>query len=192
MYSEFTDNQLVEDYVKNSSKEAFQEIFTRYFKYTYRYVFGRVGQRETCEDIVSETFLTLISVIKNFDNKAKLSTFIIGIAINKMRQYFANKTKLNETELKEECIFIEDGVYEDEDEEQANDVDDKQSKTMVDVKPLLAGLSDSYRQVLTARFLDCKSIRETAKELSLSLENVRVIQFRALTKLKKLLIGANL
>jgi RNA polymerase sigma-70 factor (ECF subfamily) len=184
MYSEFTDNQLVEDYVENSSKEAFQEIFTRYFKYTYRYVFGRVGQKEACEDIVSETFLTLISVIKNFDNKAKLSTFIIGIAINKMRQHFANKSKQNETKLDNECVFLEDNATLEE--------DDKKSKIAIDVRPLLAGLPDNYRQVLTARFLDCKSIRETAKELSLSLENVRVIQFRALTKLKKLLIGTNL
>jgi RNA polymerase sigma-70 factor (ECF subfamily) len=55
------------------------------------------------------------------------------------------------------------------------------SKTDV-VERILDGLPDRYRQVLELRFLRGYTLSETASELGISVENVKVTQHRALAK----------
>jgi RNA polymerase sigma-70 factor (ECF subfamily) len=50
------------------------------------------------------------------------------------------------------------------------------------VERVLEALPERYRNVLELRFLRGYSVQETAQELELSVENVKVIQHRALAK----------
>lgn len=173
---EVSDVDLVQKYIKDQSKDAFGEIYARYVRVVYRYVYSRVGKKEITEDITSETFMTLIDVIKNYDGRYKLSTFIIGIAINKMRQYF-QKHRANEVE------FIDNYEILDNDEVVDNvdsSIHAKQIETM------MSKLETREKVVLQSRFLEGKSVKDTAKALEITQENVRIIQFRAIKKLKKL------
>src|SRR5690606_13888484 len=49
----------------------------------------------------------------------------------------------------------------------------------------LAKLPEEMKSVVTLRFLQGYSVRQTAEALSLSESNVRVVQYRALKKLRK-------
>jgi len=188
MKQTLNDNELVAEYIRTTSKQAFGKIYAKYLKVVYGYIYCRVGNKEACEDIVSETFLTLIDVLKNFDSEAKLSTFIIGIAINKMRQYF-DKKKLT-TDLQndfDEGLVILDQESNSEVEENYEVPLEDDSQTNL-IKELLLKLGEIERSVLEFRFLQTFSIKETAVKMNLTEANVRVIQHRAIAKLKDLVI----
>jgi len=58
------------------------------------------------------------------------------------------------------------------------------------VAALLDALPERYRRVLELRFLKGYSVQETANEMAITPENVKVIQHRALAKAVQLSEGA--
>jgi len=149
------------------------QIYNETLDMVYAYVYKRIGNREVTEDIVSETYMTFIEVIEKHDGKSKMSTFIIGIAINKMRQYWQKHQ--NHIDLDEVANLIpapHNAVREEA-------VDNALVKMLPAV---LDTLKDRERRVVELRFLEGYSIKETAAETGLSDANVRVIQHRALAK----------
>jgi RNA polymerase sigma-70 factor, ECF subfamily len=168
-----SDSECVDMFLSENDKDAFGEIFRRYFEDTYRFVYSRVGNKAWTEEIASNTFYTLIQAVKSYDKKARLKTFIFGIAVNKIKQFWYKKYLLRELKLNEDFIILNKEVMEDEPEEH---------KLLKTVPMILKKLPEKYRLVLTERFLHEKNVRETALSLGLSEENVRVIQSRALKK----------
>lgn len=175
-----SDSALIELYVKNHNKDAFCQIYQNYVEYVFKFIYGRTGNVQVTEDIVSETFLALVDVLKNFEGKSKLQTFIIGIAFNKLRSHWNNIKKENQTSLENFEEFIMDEVKEEDTE--VNDSEDE--NIIKEVKDILEKLEGNYRQVLVCRFLENLSVKDTAKKLNLTEANVRVIQNRALEKLR--------
>ncbi len=172
-----TDEDLVRDYLNNNNQNAFRIIYEKYFDAVYFTIFGRIGNRTWTEDIVSETFMTLLKVIANYDFKSKLKTFIIGIALNKAKQFIYEKKKLSEISLNEELIFMDEEL----------EIRLPDMKLRNSLNKALEKLPTNYKSVLTARFIESKSISETAMVLKLSEENVRVIQHRAIKKMAEIL-----
>ncbi|MFQ5493422.1 MAG: RNA polymerase sigma factor [Candidatus Dojkabacteria bacterium] len=179
-YADKSDKDLVRLYKQSSDKQSFAEIYDRYVGDVYRIVYMRTGRKEWSEEIVSDTFFTLMSVLKNFRGDSKLKTFIIGIAINKVRQFWQKKEHGN-LSLMEEIVIVE----EEEGEESEDGGNNAQSGKRID-KRIVAGvlemLHPPYSDVLRKRFIESRSIKETASELDLSEANVRVIQHRAIKK----------
>ena len=56
---------------------------------------------------------------------------------------------------------------------------------IVQLKKSLGKLEDDPRHVIELRFMHRLSVKETAKRLGKTPENIRIIQFRALKQLKK-------
>ena len=168
-----SDSECVDMFLSEHDKDAFGEIFKRYFEDTYRFVYSRVGNKAWTEEIVSNAFYTLIKAVQSYDKQARLKTFIFGIAINKIKQFWYKKYLLREVQLNEDLIVLDT-----EDRER----EAQEHKLLKIIPMILEKLPEKYKLVLTERFLYEKSIRETAQSLDLSEENVRVIQFRALKK----------
>lgn len=167
-----TDKILVKKYVETADIKAFEKIYNKYFDPIYNFVFSRVGNQTWTEDIVSETFITFSQIIKSFNGKSKLQSFIIGIAINKTKQFWAK------SHIEKEAEFDETKIILDEEE-----VDlEKEKKLKITINKILPKLKKNYRDVLIERFINCQSIKETAAELNLTEANVRVLQNRALKK----------
>lgn len=170
-YTEYSDNECIELFLSDNDKSAFAELFNRYFDNTYGFVYSRVGNKVWTEEIVSETFCTLIKAIKLFNGKSTVRTFIFGVALNKIKQFWYKKYKEKEIHLNED-IYITDPEIEGEDE----------YRLLEKLPMILDKLPDNYKAVLTERFLHEKSVKETATALNITEENVRVIQNRALRK----------
>jgi RNA polymerase sigma-70 factor (ECF subfamily) len=169
------DKELVHEYVDRSNIDAFGLIYEKYVKDVYRIVYMRVGRQTAVDDIVSETFLTLMKVLENYRFDSQLKTFIIGIAINKVRQHW-QKQQHEALPLNEELVLAEPDDVEPE-------VEDYKIEIARDVvQKILGQLEYPYADVLKARFIEGKSIKETADKLKLSEVNIRVIQHRALRK----------
>jgi RNA polymerase sigma-70 factor (ECF subfamily) len=170
------DETLLHEFVNRNNIDAFGLIYEKYVKDVYRIVYMRVGKKSQAEDIVSDTFETLLKILENFRADSSLKTFIIGVAINKVRQYW-QKSRADGLPLNEEVLIAE------EDDEIDFEIAERSVAEAHElVSSVLGSLETPYGEVLKARFITGLSIRETAEKLNLSEANVRVIQHRALKK----------
>jgi RNA polymerase sigma factor (sigma-70 family) len=120
-----------------------------------------------------------MEVIDNYDGSSKLKTFIIGIALNKIRQYHDKINRLDEVSLDEEIIVDQENAL-------SEDNLNKESKNLDELRDILERvfnkLSDRYRKVLKLAYIKNLSTAEMAKELETSNGNIRVLKHRAINK----------
>lgn len=173
-----SDQQLLALY-KRGHNQAFTELYRRNVELVYRFVYGRTLDKQLTEEIVSDTFFTLIEVLANYEGKGKLSSYIIGIALNKLRQKWDNRQTPKNVSLNEE--YLADVTYEENAEEVETEI-----KLIKELKIVLRRLPDRYRSVLVMRFLELKPLKQVALELGVSLSNVTTIQNRALAKARNI------
>lgn len=140
----------------------------------YRFVYSKTYNKHLTEDVVSDTFYTLLDVIDSYDeSKSKVRTFLFGIALNKLRQKWSSK-KYRHVPIDEDIL------------EHTPSISKKRDSSLVKkVYGALNALPEKYRQVITLRFTMYKSIKDTAKELGTTVTNVTTIQNRALKKLRE-------
>lgn len=173
--NQYTDRELAQSITPQTKQQIFSELYKRHADRVYRFAYSRCGHVQASEDIVSETFIAFWHVVENFDGKSQLSTFIIGIALNKLRQYYQRQGK----ELSVDAdIFLED--LDDE------DIENDQAGVKPEVKTLLAKLPENYRRLLQYKFIDGKTTLEIANIMGITADNVRQLQRRALNKAAQL------
>jgi RNA polymerase sigma-70 factor (ECF subfamily) len=156
-------------------EKAFEEIFNRYFDIVYRFVCSRVLDRYKAEEITSSVFSILVDNLNKFDKDANLNSFIFGIALNKIRHSWRDKSLCEESFLEVFDISIE------EVESSANF--NKLNKIL---PKILDTLPENYRFVLQERFINGTPNTEIGKSLDISTNNVRVLIHRALKKAAKI------
>jgi RNA polymerase sigma-70 factor (ECF subfamily) len=158
----------------NGDKSAFEIIYERNYELVFRFIYSRCGQKEKSQDITSETFLSLIELIKKYNKSSKLSSFIIGIAFIKLKNSYRHEKYFFNSENFE---FIDLSEINQEESE-------GKSSKIKDLHSFIRKLKPNYQKVIKLRFLENKSINDVAKELNLTSANIRVIQNRAIKKLK--------
>lgn len=178
-----SDAELVAAYKHDKNKKAFGQIYERYVDDVYRYVYARLDSTLWTEDIVADTFMTLIDVLPNFEGKSSLKTFIIGIALNKMRTLWRQQSTRADIDF-EDYMVDEEALTGDFDMMNA---DEKRAEAEVEAKKLdkkldqvMAKLNARYRKVLDLRFNQGLSVAETAEALGTTPASTRVLQHRAL------------
>lgn len=170
--------ELVNKYIKEKKKEDFALIYRLSFDDLYRFVLSRTNSKETTEEVVSDTYFLLIDLIDNFDSsKSKFSTFLFGIALNKLRQKWSKEKGIK-------SFFLDEDIYIEVDE---YDESPKRKKLLKKIHNALPYLSEKYREVINKRFIESKSIKEVASELNYTTSNVTTIQNRALNKLREII-----
>lgn len=176
------DYDLIQKYIQKNDHKAFEELYKRYVNQVFRFVYSRTGNKDKTQDIVSETFITLLEVLKNFDlnSGTKIKTFIIGIAFNKMKQAYYTDSKEIAGDLESEEEFIQ-GDLDIVDEQ----IFDNPSENIQKAKEILNKLDSPAKEVIICRLIEGKTVSETSKILNLTESNVRVIHHRALESLKK-------
>lgn len=151
-----------------------EEVFSRYLDPVYRFLYSRVGNREDAEDLTSEVFLKATRQLDRERPEASMAQWLFTVArtvlADHWRRYYrtGSQVELDETRMNE----LPDAGMSSE----------PSSGSAQLVEKLLHALPDRYRAVLELRFLRGYSIQETATELEITPENVKVIQHRALAK----------
>ncbi|KXK25882.1 MAG: RNA polymerase sigma factor SigX [candidate division WS6 bacterium OLB20] len=172
------DSALIREFCENSNFDAFGIIYEKYATPVYRSLYVKVGNKEIAEELLSDTFTTLLEILPNFRSDSSLKTFITGVAFNKARQYW-QKNSDGPLSLEEDLAGMDD-EEEDEEEEQQTEHQIRFEKQLVEA--IMSELEPPYNEVLEMRFIRGMSINQTAEELNLTSANVRVIQHRALKK----------
>lgn len=77
------------DTAKNSDRSALNQLVKKYYSRVYVFIYKRI---ECCpsdaEDLVQDTFIQLQKTICTFEGRSKFSTWVLGIALNIVRNYF--------------------------------------------------------------------------------------------------------
>ena len=171
-----TDIDLVNE-AKNGSLSAYQTLYMRYLDPVYRYFFFQTHDKFLAEDLAQEVFIKMWRAIKSFnEEKGSFTSWMYRIAHNLLIDHYRGKKPLS---LKEnlEASYSEDWL-------EKLDRDEKLHK----VKEALLELPKDYQEVVILRFFEDLAVEEVAQIISKSEENVRVIQHRAIRKLKEILI----
>lgn len=173
--------------VSASSREAplrsppdLEDVFSRYVDPVYRFLFSRVGNRQDAEDLTSEVFLKAARQLDSSRAEASVAQWLYTVARTVLADHWRRHYRAG-------AVLPLDEARAGEIPGQASTVESIRNEEAV--ARVLSLLPDRYRVVLELRFLRGYSIGETALEMGVTPENVKVIQHRALAKAVQLTEG---
>jgi RNA polymerase sigma-70 factor (ECF subfamily) len=134
--------------------------------WVYRTIFARVGNRADAEDLTAEVFLAALRPLRLTASVGEIRAYLRATARTVLAAHW------RET-LGREITSIDDI-------EQPPDSEEAISTAPQRVAYVLERLPDNYRRILELRFLQGRSIKESAAELGVSVTNAKVLQHRAL------------
>lgn len=165
---------------QNGDQAAFASLYDIFIDHIYRYVYYRVGS-DDAEDIVETVFLKVWEKINQYQKKPNrnFSAWIFRIAHNLVVDYYRTASERQTEEL---GLNLPDQTREHNPIRVTQDVLDKNV-----LKTALSRLKRKYRDVLVYKFINDLSNSEISEIIRKSEGSVRILQFRALKALKKIL-----
>lgn len=164
---------------------AFGLLYERYLDPLYRYIFYRTGDPKEAEDLTERTFLKVwerLPVLRRREPIRNFRAWIFRISHNLVVDYY--RTRRKAVPLDWDATLASEGT---EPAELAEASEERQR-----LAGAISQLEPLHQQVITARFINSLSHAETAEIIGRSEGYVRVLQYRALKKLRRLLaIGNN-
>lgn len=94
--------------IKHGDLKAFDELYCRYLKPIYGYIYKRVNHREDAEDITQNVFVRVFRHIKDFRSEASFATWLYLIAKNETSRFFRKRSQLKKF-LKESHLYPKEG-----------------------------------------------------------------------------------
>ncbi len=161
----------------DKEKEFFQEIYQQYKDEMFGIAQGILKNNEDAEDVVQETFLTLIDNLDKImdEEPHKVRNYIITITKHKSYNLFNRRRMRAEREEEE---WLQRPVFEKSPEILAEEAELEQ--VMVE---LLRRMKEPYREVLKLQYYHEMSVAEIAELLDKTPDNIRHVSMRAKKKL---------
>jgi len=159
--------------------EAFGQIYDAYVDTIYRYLYYRVGSHAVAEDLTSETFLRALRRIDSFSWQGKdIGAWFVTIARNLVADHVkSSRYRLEVSTADMLDADRADGGIEDE------VLSRIQNAALLDA---VRQLKPEQQECIVLRFLQGRSVAETAKVLDRSEGAVKQLQLRAVRALAKL------
>jgi RNA polymerase sigma-70 factor (ECF subfamily) len=164
---------------RKGDKQAFAQLVNAYSERVYNLALRILRNREDAEDVLQETFLTVLEKFETFDGRSAFFTWIYRIATNASLMKLRRK-KIVFTEFPDNPDLergIENIVFIDWSQDPTAEIQDKEVKQVLD--KAINELPEIYRTVFILRDLEYLSIKETGKILEISEENVKIRLRRA-------------
>jgi RNA polymerase sigma factor (sigma-70 family) len=144
-----------------------EAVYTDNATWVYRTIFARVGNRADAEDLTTEVFLAALRPLRITASVAEVRAYLRATARTVLAAHW------RET-LGREVTSVDDiGMA-------APDAEEAISTAPQRVHAVLEALPDNYRRILELRFLQNRSIKDSAAELGVTVANAKVLQHRAL------------
>ena len=161
--------------VLNGDLQAFDQVVERYQNQVYCFILKFVPAEKT-EDLAQETFISVYENLEQFKGNAKFSTWVYGIAINKVKNYLnrapEQRYEHNSVEFLLEKPSVEPSPLE-------------QLEYTHQLKYFLDQLPSDLREVIILVSLEELSYEEAGKVMNIPIGTVRSKVFRARQILKK-------
>ncbi len=175
-----TDKKLLTE-LKQGKVEAFEELYSRYFKMAASFVQNNGGSSEDTKDIFQEALFVLVKKLRqpDFQLTAKLGTYTFSIVrhlwLKRLRQ--KGNYQLVDQDKQLESIPLND-----------NDIEVKQEMEHKHelIAKTMANLKVECRQIILASYYEKLSHAEIAEKLGYAVKFVRVKLHRCMESLRKM------
>ncbi|MFI5275409.1 MAG: RNA polymerase sigma factor [Candidatus Saccharimonadales bacterium] len=164
--------------LSNNAMDEAPEDFERLYKSTqpaiYRFIFWRTKDEMLAQDLTSNVYLKAWRTRKSFTGGSS-TAWLYRIARTTLIDHWRRKKDISDNGSLAETVASDTPDI-------GEEID--LSLSVEALQQALLLLPVEMYEVVKLRFIQGKSTRETAQALDLSESNVRVIQYRALKKLK--------
>jgi RNA polymerase sigma-70 factor (ECF subfamily) len=170
-------NRLVEKAIGGDA-DAFGNIYDVFIDRIYQYVYYRVRNKDDAEDITQQVFIRAWKAMKRYKITSKpFIAWLIRISQNLVKDFYRTRKITSYIDYEFEMPGADIGP-------------EKQAELLYDQKELrriIYGLPEEQQQVIMMKFIEGFSYPEIAASLGKSEGAVRVIQHRALKKMRTIL-----
>lgn len=173
-YSQISEiNELISQ-AAEGNVQAFGEIYKSYLDRIYRYVYYRINDKMTAEDITEDVFIKAWKAIKTCKGKEKtFSSWLYRIAHNHLINTLRNSSRITSLRSQPAVEFI----------------DSKQEiDTAIDHKELIkviSNLPENQRQVVILKFIEGLDNQEISRITGKKEGAIRISQMRALATIRE-------
>lgn len=170
--------------IKQKDRKAFIQAYDQYLDDIYRFIYYKVNRHEDAEDISSQVFLKTWGYIQNSELtdyktlKALLYRVARNLVIDHYRKQSTKKAVVCDSDISGLNII-------DEKQNPKAEVEIREGYNLIETK--LLELKDEYREVIILKYINGLSISEIAEIMDKSRGNIRVIHYRAIKALKKVI-----
>jgi RNA polymerase sigma-70 factor, ECF subfamily len=173
------EQKLVEEAKKDPEK--FSVLYDKYFDQIYRYVYRRCNDRDMVEDLVSQTFYDALAHLKKYEWRGfSFSCWLYKIAHNNVLKWYREQSKMQTVDLEEGKNMVDLKVNVEKSAVRGEEKDE--------IQAVMAKLEDEEREIIRLKFFEEASNIEIAEIMGLSANHIGVKVFRALKKVRQLLI----
>ena len=150
-----------------------EALYRSHVRPVYGFIYSKVGNRETAEDLTSDVFLRALTNIDPERDDHSVAAWLYRVARNLVNDYWraghaAQVITLDEMRHPRANPRPPDIARQDLAAQRATN--------------LLNKLPENYRAVLQCRLIEGLNVAETAERLAISQPNVKVLQHRALKR----------
>lgn len=158
---------------------ALAELYNLYFPRVYRYILARMGNPFDAEDLTEEVFLRVLDAIGRFQwREAPFSAWLFRIAHNAVISHRRKEGARGRSSPLSEALPVDSQGPE---EMVANRL------ALNEVMKAADTLPEAQRRVIGYRFAAGLTVAETARAMGKGEGNVKVIQHKAIAKLREML-----
>ncbi|GMU87276.1 MAG: DNA-directed RNA polymerase sigma-70 factor [Ignavibacteriales bacterium] len=177
------DEQKLIELAKAGDRKALGDLVKKYTQTIYNFAYKICRDKEKAENTMSETFLSMVKAIHQFDGNSKLSTWLYRIVVNHCFMLArADKSHLFNDPETDEGLF-DDRYFTDWSSLPLKDVENEELRRVLDYA--VARLAPEYRIVFMLRDVEGNSTEETAEITGLTIAAVKSRLHRARAFLRK-------
>jgi RNA polymerase sigma-70 factor (ECF subfamily) len=152
--------------VSDACYPSWDAVYEDNVTWVYRTIFARVGNRADAEDLTSEVFLAAMRPLRLTASTAEVRAYLRATARTVLAAHWRATMGREITSIDDVAAPV--------------DSDAAISTAPQRVAAVLNELPDQYRRVLELRFLEGRSVRDSANAMRVSVANAKVLQHRAL------------
>ncbi|MDE1207058.1 RNA polymerase sigma factor [Tenacibaculum larymnensis] len=178
------DSVLVKNYI-NGNEYAIELLIKRHQQRLYSFIYSKVQNRDTTEDIFQDTFIKVIRTLKkgNYNEEGKFLPWVMRIAHNLIIDFFRKNNRMptfNNTEEFDIFSVLSDGTL---------NAESKIIKEQIlnDVKELVEELPEEQKEVLKMRIYNDMSFNEISENTGVSINTALGRMRYALINLRKII-----
>jgi len=177
--SETNEAALVER-ARSGDVDAWARLYQDHFDRVFRYIAYLTGDTQAAEDFVQETFARAYVSLPSFENRAPLTGWLRGIAINIVRRHWRSRSRGDRAMDRLELMSRDPAVGADVDPEGAH-LRQRRAEVLLAV---LESLPAPLREAYVLCDLQDLTTQQAAAELGVSPGNVRVRATRARSRIR--------
>jgi RNA polymerase sigma-70 factor, ECF subfamily len=163
-----------QDTTSHDTQAAFIGVYRQYLPSVYRYALSRTGSIADAQDITSQTFLAGFEQFSRYQGRAKISTWLLGIAHHKVIDYFRQQKR--QTSLEQVDTDALSGLNLEASIEQTLNIER--------VLQVMSAISDDRREALSLHLFGELSIQETADVMQRTYAATQMLIQRGLSDLR--------